>query len=104
MTTETPPPTSLTHLTKASQPKQPKPKLERSIKKLVKQYFETVEQHHENGFLYDELIQRVERELIVQVMKHTTNNQSQTARILGISRTTLRKKLEAYQLCNPESD
>lgn len=75
-----------------------KAKLEKAVKNLVKQYFETVDQHHENGFLHEELIRRVERELIHQVMKHTERNQSQTAKILGISRTTLRKKLMEYQL------
>lgn len=79
-------------------PKRQKPKLEKAIKKLVKQYFKTIEQHHENGFLYEELIHRVERELIHQVMMHTEGNQSQAARILGVSRTTLRKKLAEYAL------
>lgn len=72
--------------------------IEHSIKALVKQYFDTVDQHHENGFLHTELIRRVERELICQVMQHTDNNQSQTAKALGLSRTTLRKKLADYQL------
>lgn len=80
--------------------KQKKGKLEKSVKKLVKQYFETVETHSESGFLHAELIRRVERELIHQVLKRTEQNQSQTARILGVSRTTLRKKLAEYQLGN----
>ncbi|PIE39823.1 MAG: Fis family transcriptional regulator [Gammaproteobacteria bacterium] len=72
--------------------------LEKAIKQLVGQYFTTIEQHQGNGVLHQELIRRVERELIHQVMKHTEHNQSQTAKILGISRTTLRKKLDDYQL------
>lgn len=91
--------------TEIAQPKkkQKKAKLEKAVKKLVKQYFETVDHHHENGFLHAELIRRVERELIHQVMKHTNQNQSQTAKILGLSRTTLRKKMAEYTLNNDKS-
>ncbi len=74
-----------------------KPKLEKAIKQLVTQYFETVDVHQANGILHRELTRRVERELIHQVLKHTDNNQSQSAKILGLSRTTLRKKLADYQ-------
>lgn len=80
--------------------KNKKPKIEKAIKKLVKQYFKTVPANEKSGYLYEELIRRVERELILQVMKQTENNQSQSAKILGISRTTLRKKISLLQLHN----
>ncbi len=74
--------------------------LEKSIADLVTQYFEHTSQHHNDnngnnagGFLHSELIRRVEKELIIQVLKQTEQNQSQTAKILGMSRTTLRKKM-----------
>lgn len=78
--------------------KSKKPKIEKAVKQLVKQYFATATQEIESGYLHTELIRRVERELILQVMKHTDNNQSQAAKILGISRTTFRKKLKDLQL------
>lgn len=73
-------------------------KIEKEVRKLVKQYFATIEQQVDSGYLYQELIQRVERELIKTVIKKTDNNQSQAAVILGISRTTLRKKMAEFGL------
>lgn len=82
--------------------KSKKPKIEKAVKKLVKQYFDTVSTENDVGYLHEELIRRVERELILQVMKKTQQNQSQSAKILGISRTTLRKKLTTLGLDTTE--
>lgn len=73
-------------------------KIEKEVRKLVKQYFINVEDGNCGGYLYQELIQRVEKELITTVLNHTANNQSQAASILGISRTTLRKKLADWEM------
>ncbi len=81
--------------------KQKKINLEKCVKGLVKQYFYNIEHTEEtvnSGCLHAELIARVERELIKQVLKQTEQNQSQTAKILGISRTTLRKKMAELNL------
>jgi Fis family transcriptional regulator len=43
--------------------------------------------------LYNRVIQEVEGHLLRQTMEFTENNQIRAARILGISRNTLRKKL-----------
>jgi two-component system nitrogen regulation response regulator GlnG len=40
----------------------------------------------------------VERQLLTEVLRHTSGNQSQAARILGITRPTLRAKLVALGL------
>jgi two-component system nitrogen regulation response regulator GlnG len=45
------------------------------------------------GVLYDTVIQQVERPLIARVLQETAGNQLQAARILGINRNTLRKKI-----------
>ncbi len=45
--------------------------------------------------LYGETIQRAEKDLITQVLKHTQGNQLQAAGILGISRVTLRSKIRS---------
>ncbi|MBS9778285.1 MAG: helix-turn-helix domain-containing protein [Gammaproteobacteria bacterium] len=79
--------------------KKNKPKntnIEKVVKNLVNQYFSTIENHSEKGYLHEELIQRVEKELIKQVLKQTEDNQSQTAKLLGMSRTTLRKKMTDF--------
>lgn len=48
--------------------------------------------------LYEMLLQEVEPPLLRHVMTYTRGNQSKAARILGINRATLRKKLEKYKL------
>lgn len=43
--------------------------------------------------LYAEALERMEREVIVRTLKHTDGNQLQAARILGITRGSLRNKI-----------
>ena len=51
---------------------------------------------HTPGNLYDMVLQEVERPLFEAVMRHARGNQSKAAKLLGINRSTLRKKLEQY--------
>jgi len=53
--------------------------------------------------VYAEVIEWVERRLLADAMKHTRGNLSQASRLLGISRPTLRAKLNALNL-GDESD
>ena len=53
---------------------------------------------HEGNDLYQMVISEVEDPLLRTVMQHTAGNQTKAARILGISRSTLRKKLAQYQI------
>jgi DNA-binding NtrC family response regulator len=48
--------------------------------------------------LHEEVLALVERLLLLEVLQHTGGNQSQAARILGITRPTLRAKLAARGL------
>ncbi len=48
--------------------------------------------------LHELVIQQVEQPLFEAVMEHTGGNQSKAAAILGISRSTLRKKLALYEI------
>ena len=43
--------------------------------------------------LYDQALARMETELITRVLRRTGGNQLEAARILGVTRTTLRTKL-----------
>ncbi len=49
--------------------------------------------------LYQLVMEEVERPLFETVMNHTSGNQTRAAVVLGISRSTLRKKLTYYKLC-----
>ena len=51
---------------------------------------------HEPTELYDFVVSEVEQPLLDVVIEHTGGNQTQAARMLGISRATLRKKLRRY--------
>lgn len=47
--------------------------------------------------LYSECLAEAERKLLVRLLEHTRGNQSKAARMLGISRASLRKKLRAHE-------
>ena len=53
------------------------------------------------GDLYDLLMEQVEPPLLQTVMQREGQNQTRAAQILGLSRTTLRKKLIHYGLLQP---
>jgi Fis family transcriptional regulator len=53
---------------------------------------------HEVSDLHEMVLGEVERPLIETVLDHTDGNQSQAARMLGMSRSTLRKKMARYRV------
>ena len=63
----------------------------------LKEYFKTLNGNAPND-LYNLVINEVELPLIEAVMTFTNKNQSQAANILGINRSTLRKKLKLFEL------
>lgn len=48
--------------------------------------------------LYQVIMAEVERPLIRTVLTHTGGNQSRAAEILGITRATLRNRIQRYEL------
>ncbi len=48
--------------------------------------------------LHQVILAEVERPLIQAVLEHTEGNQSRAAHLLGITRTTLRSRIQRYQL------
>ncbi len=48
--------------------------------------------------VYDMVMREVEEPLLRKMMAYTNNNQSRTAKLLGLSRGTLRKKLKLYDM------
>ncbi len=65
-------------------------------------YFQTMGNDF-GGDLYEMVLSEVEKPLLTRVMAFTNNNQSYASQILGISRTTLRKKLQQYNYNNLKS-
>ena len=67
------------------------------VRKSVERYFKDLDGECPIG-LYDRVLSEVEKPLLEVVMKKTQGNQSLSARMLGINRNTLRKKLKQYSL------
>jgi Fis family transcriptional regulator len=70
--------------------------LTRQVVGTVKSYLNTVGNKNANLNLYQLIIEEVEAPLFRTVMELTRYNQSKAARVLGVSRGTLRTKLKRY--------
>lgn len=73
------------------------PPLRECVRDAIENYFDLLGDHSTSG-LYQMVLSEVEAPLLEAVMRHTGNNQSRAAELLGINRTTLRKKLRTYDL------
>ncbi len=67
------------------------------VRDALNSYFTHLDGHGANN-LFQLVMEEVERPLFQTVMKHTQGNQTRASRVLGISRSTLRKKLSQYNL------
>ncbi len=65
------------------------------VRHAVESYFVQLDGHDSSG-LYALVLAEVEKPLLETVLKHANYNQSKTAKILGLSRSTLRKKMDQY--------
>ena len=65
--------------------------------KALKRYLKSLN-GHDPANLYQLVIGEVERPLLKNAMDYAGGNKSQAAKILGINRGTLRKKLKFYDL------
>ena len=81
---------------KKSKSKKKRKPLGGGVRNSLKRYFRDLN-GEEPQDMYKTVMNEVERELIDFVMGYTARNQSHTARILGISRSTLRAKLERME-------
>jgi Fis family transcriptional regulator len=60
-------------------------------------YFDQMGDHEITG-LYDMVLKEVEIPLLKMTLKRAKGNQSKAAEMLGLNRSTLRKKLKQYKL------
>ena len=52
----------------------------------------------DRGILFDEAVNEFEKKFIKRVLDRSHGNQSRAARLLGIHRNTLSRKIELYKL------
>ncbi len=71
--------------------------LRECVREALHDYFARLDGHSASP-LYQLVIREVERPLFETVMEYTEGNQTRAASVLGISRSTLRKKLALYQI------
>ncbi|MET0118482.1 MAG: DNA-binding transcriptional regulator Fis [Sedimenticola sp.] len=71
--------------------------LRECVRDAMTSYFRQLDGHTASD-LYQMVISEVEKPLLETVMLHTEGNQTKAASALGISRSTLRKKLAHYGL------
>ena len=70
-----------------------------NIDTLLDQYFNDLD-GDEPTAIYEMVINTVEKPLLLYIMNKTEGNQSKAAKMLGLNRNTLRKKLKQYNLYN----
>ena len=70
-----------------------------NIDTLLDQYFNDLDGDKPTA-LYEMVINTVEKPLLLYIMNKTEGNQSKAAKMLGLNRNTLRKKLKQYNLDN----
>ena len=71
--------------------------LSTQVQTALRHYFQQLEGHPPSN-LYKMVMREVEPPLFQIVLEHTRGNQTRAAAILGIDRSTLRKKLKSYGL------
>jgi len=71
--------------------------LSKCVRNAMRYYLRSLDGHEVND-LHQMVIGEVERPLIETVLEYTRGNQTQTARLLGLSRSTLRKKMVYYEV------
>ncbi len=75
--------------------------LRRHTERALHDYFSNLNGHRP-ARLYDMVLREVEEPLLRAVLAYAEGNQSRAATILGITRTTLRKKMRTLGLASQE--
>lgn len=73
------------------------PTLHEQIRRAVEKYFAELD-GETPGQVYQLVLSEVERPLLEVVMNYAEQNQTMAAKILGINRNTLKRKLKRYHL------
>lgn len=71
------------------------------VTEIMKHYFSNL-RGEEPKNIYDFFLEEIEEPLLMVVMKYVRDNQSEAARILGVSRGTLRTMLKKFDMIGAE--
>ncbi len=71
--------------------------LREHAEKTLRRYFADLNGHDPSD-LYELVLGEIEQPLLKTLMEYTRGNQSRAATILGLNRSTLRKKLRQYKI------
>jgi Fis family transcriptional regulator len=71
--------------------------LRECVSDAMEEYFSVLDGHDCSG-LYEMVMREVEVPLLRSVLEHTDGNQTRASEILGLNRSTLRKKLRQHKL------
>ena len=71
--------------------------LREQVRQALEDYFQHLDGHAPAN-LYKLVLQEIEPPLLETVMRYADNRQTRAAEVLGINRSTLRKKLKQYGL------
>lgn len=71
--------------------------LRASVQCALERYFTDLGGHPAEG-VYDLVVGQVEQAMLESIMQHTRGNQTKASEVLGINRSTLRKKLKIHGL------
>ncbi|HEY1992583.1 MAG TPA: DNA-binding transcriptional regulator Fis [Gammaproteobacteria bacterium] len=71
--------------------------LREHAEKNLRRYFADLKGHDPSD-LYEMVLGEIEQPLLTTLMEYTRGNQSRAAAILGLNRSTLRKKLRKYKI------
>ncbi|MHB1948053.1 MAG: helix-turn-helix domain-containing protein [Gammaproteobacteria bacterium] len=81
--------------TQSSYPEQTEVTLRENVTEVIRHYFANLK-GEQPRHVYDFFLDEIEEPLLAAVMKYTRFNQSEAARLLGLSRGTLRAKLKKF--------
>ncbi len=71
--------------------------LHEAVKRSLERYFKDMDGEKPTA-IYDMVLRNIERPMIETVPGHAEGNQSLAAEMLGINRTTLRKKMQQLRI------
>lgn len=72
--------------------------LSHTVEKYIKEYFDIHENILPPDGLYDRFMKEVERPLIEETLRRMKGNQLHVAKLLGINRNTLRRKIQELKI------